>query len=115
MPDAELLEETSRALGAKTYPAAVNQALAEAIRIKKLGALRQFWGAESGLGNWPISNKITLALNNWERKAGGGDPGGYVPSGLEASGLPGDCRLHRFGGCRIRPVSLPDRLAPRSI
>ena len=78
MPDAELLEETSRALGAKTYPAAVNQALAEAIRIKKLGALRQFWGAESGLGNWPISNKITLALNNWERKAGGGDPGGYV-------------------------------------
>jgi len=42
--DADLLEEATRALGVKTYSAAVNMALAEVLRIRKIQALPQFFG-----------------------------------------------------------------------
>ena len=42
--DRELLEEATRSLGAKTYSAAVNTALAEVLRIRKLQGLTRFFG-----------------------------------------------------------------------
>ena len=42
--DENILEEAVRVLGVKTYSAAVNLALEEAIRIKKLTSLREFFG-----------------------------------------------------------------------
>lgn len=42
--DAELLEEATRALGAKTYSAAVNTALAEVVRVRKIQNLANFFG-----------------------------------------------------------------------
>ena len=41
----ELLEEATRVLGAKTYSAAVNTALEEVIRLKKLESLPRFFGS----------------------------------------------------------------------
>lgn len=40
----ELLEEATRALGAKTYSAAVNTALAELLRVRKILSLPAFFG-----------------------------------------------------------------------
>jgi hypothetical protein len=42
--DEHLLEQATRVLGAKTYSAAVNTALGEVIRLKKLQAIPQFFG-----------------------------------------------------------------------
>ena len=42
--DADLLESATRILGVKTYSAAVNKALAETIRLKKIESLPQFFG-----------------------------------------------------------------------
>lgn len=42
--DGELMEEAVKVLGVKTYSAAVNQALTEAIRAKKIQSLRGFFG-----------------------------------------------------------------------
>jgi Arc/MetJ family transcription regulator len=42
--DEKLLHEATRALGVKTYSAAVNLALAEALRVKKVLALPGFFG-----------------------------------------------------------------------
>ena len=49
--DERLLEEAVRLLGAKTYSAAVNLALAEAVRVKKIQGLRQFFGTNIWEGN----------------------------------------------------------------
>ena len=49
--DEDLLEEAVRVLGVKTYSAAVNEALKEAIRIKKVQGLRQFFGSGIWEGN----------------------------------------------------------------
>jgi Arc/MetJ family transcription regulator len=43
--DERLLEETKHALGAKTYSATVNLALAEALRVKKALDLPAFFGS----------------------------------------------------------------------
>jgi Arc/MetJ family transcription regulator len=43
--DEDLLEEAVRVLGVKTYSAAVNEALKEAIRVKKVHGLREFFGS----------------------------------------------------------------------
>ena len=48
MLDAPLLETATRVLGAKTYSAAVNLALEEVIRIRKIQSISQFFG----LGLW---------------------------------------------------------------
>lgn len=42
--DADLLREATRVLGAKTYSAAVNEALAEVLRLRKLQDLPRFFG-----------------------------------------------------------------------
>ncbi len=42
--DADLLENVTRVLGVKTYSAAVNQALSETLRLKKIESLPQFFG-----------------------------------------------------------------------
>ena len=44
MLNADLLEEATRVLGVKTYSAAVNLALEEAIRMNKIQRLTQFFG-----------------------------------------------------------------------
>jgi hypothetical protein len=43
--DEQLLEEATRVLGAKTYSAAVNTALAEVVRVKKIQTLPSFFGS----------------------------------------------------------------------
>lgn len=43
--DEDVLDEAVRVLGVKTYSAAVNLALAEAIRMKKVEGLRSFFGS----------------------------------------------------------------------
>jgi len=42
--DAELLDRATRLLGVKTYSAAVNLALAEVLRLRKIQSLPQFFG-----------------------------------------------------------------------
>ena len=46
MLDEQLLEEATHVLGAKTYSAAVNTALAEVIRLKKLEQIPHFFGSK---------------------------------------------------------------------
>ena len=42
--DGELLDQVTRLLGMKTYSAAVNLALAEVLRMRKIQSLPQFFG-----------------------------------------------------------------------
>ena len=49
--DETLLDQATRALGAKTYSATVNLALEEVLRIKKIEALPQFFGSRIWRGN----------------------------------------------------------------
>ena len=51
--DEELLKTATRVLGAKTYSAAVNQALSEAIRTAKIRGLQEFVG--SGIWDGDLS------------------------------------------------------------
>ena len=43
--DEELLTRATRVLGSKTYSAAVNTALEEVIRLRKIQSLPQFFGS----------------------------------------------------------------------
>jgi Arc/MetJ family transcription regulator len=43
--DDKLLEDVKRELGARTYSDAVNQALAETLRVRKVLGLRDFFGS----------------------------------------------------------------------
>jgi hypothetical protein len=47
----DLLEEATRVLGAKTYSAAVNAALAEVLRIRKVLSLPSFFNRGLWVGN----------------------------------------------------------------
>jgi Arc/MetJ family transcription regulator len=49
--DAHLLDEVTRVLGEKTYSAAVNRALAELIRVRKIQSLPAFFGKGLWLGD----------------------------------------------------------------
>ncbi len=49
--DRDLLEQATHTLGVKTYSAAVNTALAEVLRIRKIQALPQFFGHGLWRGN----------------------------------------------------------------
>ena len=51
MLNGDLLDEATRVLGVKTYSAAVNLALEEAIRLQKIRALPQFFGQNLWAGN----------------------------------------------------------------
>jgi Arc/MetJ family transcription regulator len=42
--DADLLERATRVLGAKTYSAAVNQALEQVLRIEQIRGLSRYYG-----------------------------------------------------------------------
>lgn len=44
--DDKLLEQATRVLGVKTYSAAVNLALAEVLRIRKIQELPKFFGSD---------------------------------------------------------------------
>ena len=43
--DERVLDEATRVLGAKTYSGAVNTALAEVIRLRKIQGMAQFFGS----------------------------------------------------------------------
>jgi hypothetical protein len=49
--DEALLEEATRVLGVKTYSAAVNLALAETLRVKKVLEIPSFFGSGIWQGN----------------------------------------------------------------
>ena len=49
--DAELLDQATRLLGAKTYSAAVNLALAEVLRVRKIQSFPLFFGKGLWQGN----------------------------------------------------------------
>jgi Arc/MetJ family transcription regulator len=49
--DGDLLATATRVLGAKTYSAAVNQALEEVLRVKKIRSLPEFFGERLWRGN----------------------------------------------------------------
>jgi Arc/MetJ family transcription regulator len=49
--DEQLLEEATRELGMKTYSAAVNYALKEVLRIRKVEGLAEFFGKNLWRGN----------------------------------------------------------------
>jgi len=49
--DEHKLEEATKALGVKTYSAAVNLALEEAIRMKKVERIKEFFGTGAWEGN----------------------------------------------------------------
>ena len=51
--DEHLLSEATRVLGARTYSAAVNTALAEAVRVRKIQSIPQFFG--SGIWEGDVS------------------------------------------------------------
>lgn len=44
--DESVLEEAVKVLGAKTYSAAVNQALEEIVNVRKIQNLQQFFGMD---------------------------------------------------------------------
>ena len=49
--DERLLEEATRALGVKTYSAAVNRALADAVRVRNVQGLREAFGHNFWVGD----------------------------------------------------------------
>lgn len=49
--DEQILEEATRVLGARTYSAAVNGALAELLRVRKIQSLSGFFGRGLWKGN----------------------------------------------------------------
>lgn len=49
--DRELLDQATSQLGVKTYSAAVNLALAEVLRLRKIQSLPQFFGQGLWQGN----------------------------------------------------------------
>jgi Arc/MetJ family transcription regulator len=51
--DEQLLEEATRVLRVKTYSAAVNKALAEAIRVHQVRSLAEFCGSGIWEGDLP--------------------------------------------------------------
>ncbi len=51
MVDEQLLEEATRELGVKTYSAAVNYALKEVLRIRKVEGLAEFFGTKLWRGD----------------------------------------------------------------
>ena len=49
--DADLLQTATRVLGVKTYSAAVNLALSEIIRIRKIQSMSRFFGQDLWQGD----------------------------------------------------------------
>ncbi len=68
--DEDLLEQATRVLGARTYSAAVNTALEEVIRLKKLQSLPRFFGKDLWAGDL-----AAMREDRPRRKATRGRPG----------------------------------------
>jgi hypothetical protein len=51
--DEHALEEATRVLGTKTYSAAVNAALQEVVRLRKIQSIPQFFGSGIWQGDLP--------------------------------------------------------------
>jgi Arc/MetJ family transcription regulator len=49
--DERLLEQATHVLGAKTYSSAVNQALEEVLRLRKVQSLGEFFGSQLWQGD----------------------------------------------------------------
>lgn len=64
--DTHLLEEATRVLGVKTYSAAVNTALAEVLRIRKIQSLPRFWGAGIWHGDLGEMREDTIGVQRRE-------------------------------------------------
>jgi hypothetical protein len=67
--DADLLDQATRVLGVKTYSAAVNLALKEILRVKKIESLPQFFG--QGLWEGNLSEMREDHPRRSARKSGG--------------------------------------------
>jgi Arc/MetJ family transcription regulator len=67
--DAELLDRTTRLLGVKTYSAAVNLAMAEVLRLRKIQGLPQFFGR----GLWQ-GDLQEMREDKTEGRSQGGNP-----------------------------------------
>ena len=62
--DEHLLEEAVKTLGAKTYSAAVNTALEEVIRIRKIQSLPTFFGKQLWEGDLSEMRQETVAADS---------------------------------------------------
>jgi Bacterial antitoxin of type II TA system, VapB len=72
--DSDLLDLATRSLGVKTYSAAVNLALAELIRVRKIQSLPQFFGHglwQGNLGEMREDRGASRAPNHNERRGRG--------------------------------------------
>ncbi len=69
--DGDLLDEAVRVLGVKTYSAAVNCALQEALRIKKIQGLTQFFGRGLWEGDLSEMREDRFRSARPNRKKGG--------------------------------------------
>jgi Arc/MetJ family transcription regulator len=65
--DPDLLEQITRVLGVKTYSAAVNLAMAEVLRMRKIQSLPQFFGR--GLWQGDLGQMREDSING-RRRAG---------------------------------------------
>ena len=65
--DATLLEEATRVLGVKTYSAAVNAALAEVIRVRKILSLPSYFNLGLWEGNLAEMREDQLPSRNVRR------------------------------------------------
>lgn len=71
--DGKLLDEAKSVLGAKTYSAAVNMALAQVVRVHKVQQLQDFFGSNLWEGNLnEMRRPRTFDEPEDESKASGG-------------------------------------------
>lgn len=67
--DEHLLDEATRALGAKTYSAAVNTALEEVIRLKKIQRVPEFFGRGIWEGDLAAMREDRVRTKKHRKKA----------------------------------------------
>jgi hypothetical protein len=72
--DEELLDKATHVLGVKTYSAAVNLALAEVLRIRKIQSLPQFFGRGLWHGDLPEMRDDKLEQHGHSRRRRRGQP-----------------------------------------
>lgn len=66
--DPHLLDEAIRVLGAKTYSAAVNVALEEVLRMRRIQSLPQFFGRNLWQGNLAEMREDTVEERRQPRR-----------------------------------------------
>jgi Arc/MetJ family transcription regulator len=69
MLDAQLLDEATRILRVKTYSAAVNAALQEALRVRRIQRLPEFFGTDLWEGNLAdMREDRPYGRRNWQHR-----------------------------------------------